>query len=74
VHSLKRFDNNSKVRTVKEVIKWLEQFPEDAFVYAYSGEGTGIVVTSRKASRGIHEEIGWLATAEALFEEATQNG
>lgn len=56
-----KFDFVSKVRTVKELKEWLVQFPDSAYIYAYSGEGTGIVVK-------LDKELGWLETAEYYAE------
>jgi len=65
----KRFDYEDRKRTVKEVIEWLKQFPEDAYVYAYSGECTGIAVVSAQPEHGsiVRKELGWMETSEALF-------
>ena len=57
---IRKFDYREKKRTVKELIEWLKQFPEDAYVYAYSGECTGIAVVKQD------EELGWLETFDVV--------
>jgi hypothetical protein len=46
--------------TVAELIADLKQFPADAFVNAYEGEGIGIVIT-RQGSAAF-DDSGWVDT------------
>jgi len=65
----RRFDYRDKKRTVKELIEWLKQFPEDAHVYAYSGECTGVCVVEEQPDLdGKFQELGWLETIEPWSE------
>lgn len=50
----------SDKKTVKEVMEWLKQFPENAIVYAYEGEFCGFVVV--KDIPGKFHELGSIET------------
>lgn len=39
---------NSKTKTVGEIIKELQEYPEDAECYAYEGEVIGLIITVDK--------------------------
>jgi len=65
-HEQRKFDYQVKLRTVGEVICWLNQFPSDAYVYAYEGEVVGLVVVSNKPELldgiRVFPELGFLET------------
>jgi hypothetical protein len=46
--------------TVAELIAALSAYPKDAFVYAYEGEVTGVVIVDRD-----HTEIGYIEARES---------
>lgn len=49
------------MKTVKQVIRELLEYPMNACVRAYEGEGTGLAIDSAKKSReGFRDQIGWI--------------
>ncbi len=50
---------------VKNLIKRLKEFPEDACVHAYEGEISGIVIRSANCNK----ELGWIIASENEKEE-----
>jgi hypothetical protein len=54
------------MRQVKQLKEFLEQFPDDAFVYGYEGatasEGIGVVVVDREEHP--QEELGFFETPQ----------
>ena len=42
------------MKTIKQLVEELSAYPDDCFVYAYEGEGTGIAIRDKD------EQVGWI--------------